>query len=185
MLVILSGSSGSGKDTIKKELMKMSENITTIPSITSRQPRKGEVEGNPYIFVSKEEFEEMIEKGEFYEYNYHHNNYYGTSKTVINNKLKEGKIIVKDIDVNGTENLVNLLGNQTKIVTIFLKVSKDVLRERLEKRGDTEDAITLRLARFDLEAEKQSNYDYIIPNNNLQKTSDIIMTIIESENKLN
>lgn len=183
MLVILSGSSGSGKDTIKKELMKMSQNITTIPSITSRQPREGEIQGEPYIFVTKQEFEDMIDKGEFYEYNYHHNNYYGTSKNIINNKLKEGKIIVKDIDVNGTENLINLLSSETKIVTIFLKVSKEVLKQRLILRGDTEDAIALRLARFEMEQANQSKYDYIIPNNDLRKTSDIIMTIIESESK--
>jgi len=183
MLVILSGSSGSGKDTIKKELMKLSKDIVTLPSVTSRKPREGEKEGEPYIFVSKEEFEQMIEKGEFYEYNFHHDNYYGTSKTVLNNKLSEGKIIVKDIDVNGTENLIKLLSGETKIVTIFLKVSKEVLKNRLVLRGDTEDAINLRLARFDMEESKQKVYDYIIPNNDLKKTSDIIMTIIESERK--
>lgn len=114
MLVILSGSSGSGKDTIKKELMKLSKDIVTLPSVTSRTPREGEKEGDPYIFVSKDEFEQMIDRGEFYEYNYHHNNYYGTSKKVLNSKLNEGKIIVKDIDVNGTENLIQLLSRRDK-----------------------------------------------------------------------
>jgi len=181
MLVILSGSSGSGKDTIKQELMRMSKDIITMPSVTTRKPREGETQGNPYVFVSKDEFQNMIENNEFYEYNFHHENFYGTSRKILNEKLQEGKIIVKDIDVNGTENLLKLLGNDTKIVTIFLKVSEEVLKERLIKRGDEADSIELRLSRFSTEQAKQIMYDYIIPNKNLQKTSDIIMTIIESE----
>ena len=104
MLVILSGVSGAGKDTIKKELIKREDNIITIPSFTDRPMRANDVAGGTYYFVSTEKFEEMIKNDELYEYNVHHNHYYGTSKKVFNEKLKEGKIIVKDIDVNGTEN---------------------------------------------------------------------------------
>ena len=75
MLVILSGVSGAGKDTIKRELIKREENIVTIPSITDRPIRDGEVEGGTYHFVSTEEFEKMIENNELYEYNVHHNQY--------------------------------------------------------------------------------------------------------------
>ena len=105
MLVILSGVAGAGKDTIKKELIKRMENVESLPSFTSRPMREGDVEGGTYNFVTREEFEEMIEKGHFYEYDVHHNNYYGTSKKLLNEKIESGKIIVKDIDVNGTENL--------------------------------------------------------------------------------
>ena len=99
MLVILSGVSGAGKDTIKKELIKRMPNIVTLPSFTSRDMRLGEVEGDHYHFISKEEFEEKIRKGDFYEYDLHHGNYYGTSRELMSNKIKEGKIIVKDIEV--------------------------------------------------------------------------------------
>ena len=95
MLVILSGVSGAGKDTIKKELLKRIPNAVTLPSFTSRDMRPGEVEGDHYHFISKEEFEEKIRKGDFYEYDLHHGNYYGTSRELMNNKIKEGKIIVK------------------------------------------------------------------------------------------
>ncbi len=77
MLVILSGVAGAGKDTIKKELMKRMENVETLPSFTSRPQREGDVEGKTYYFVSKPEFEQMIENGDFYEYDIHHNHYYG------------------------------------------------------------------------------------------------------------
>ena len=103
MLVILSGVSGAGKDTIKKELIARMPNIVTLPSFTSREMRPGEIEGGHYHFISKEEFEDKIRKGDFYEYDLHHGNYYGTSKELMGNKIKEGKIIVKDIEVNGTE----------------------------------------------------------------------------------
>ena len=139
MLVILSGVSGAGKDTIKKELIKREENIVTIPSFTDRPMRAGETDGVPYHFVSTEEFERMINDDELYEYNVHHEHYYGTSKKVFNEKVKEGKIIVKDIDVNGTENLVKLLEKDMKVVTIFLRVPKEELRERLENRIDKPD----------------------------------------------
>ena len=120
MLVILSGVSGAGKDTIKKELIKRMEEVESLPSFTSRNPRVGEEEGIQYHFITKEQFEEKIKNNEFYEYDLHHENYYGTSRKLMNDKIQSGKIIVKDIEVNGTENLVKLLKEDTKIVTIFL-----------------------------------------------------------------
>ena len=101
MLVILAGVAGAGKDTIARA-------IISIPSYTSRSPRADDVPDVSYKFVSKEEFERMIEAGELYEYDVHHENYYGTSKKLLNEKIAEGKIIIKDIDVNGTEALVEL-----------------------------------------------------------------------------
>ena len=131
MLVLLSGVSGAGKDTIKRELIKRNTNITSLPSYTDREPREGEVNGEIYNFISTQEFEELIKNGDLYEYDVHHDHYYGTSKHLLNERLESGKIIVKDIDVNGTENLVKLLGKDTRIVTIFLRVPKEELHRRL------------------------------------------------------
>ena len=136
MLVILSGVSGAGKDTIKKELIKRMEDVISLPSYTSRAPREGEEEGVQYHFITKEDFEKRIKNNEFYEYDLHHNNYYGTSRKLMNEKIQSGKIIVKDIEVNGTENLVKILKDDTNLVTIFLKVEKEELRRRLIGRGD-------------------------------------------------
>ena len=186
MIVILSGVSGAGKDTIKKELIKRVENVESLPSYTSRPMRINDVEGDAYHFISKEQFEEKIRNGEFYEYDVHHTYYYGTSKKLFNEKIASGKIIVKDIDVNGTEHLKELLGNDTKIVTIFLRVPKDELQKRLENREDkpSPDEIKLRLNRFDYEESKIGMYDYVLRNNDLEKTVQIIMTIIENEKRL-
>ena len=186
MLVILSGVAGAGKDTIKKELIKRMEDVESLPSYTSRQMREGDVEGGTYHFITKEKFEKMIENKELYEYDIHHNNYYGTSRKLLNEKIKSGKIIVKDIDVNGTEHLKELLGKDTKVVTIFLRVPKEELRIRLENRIDkpSPEEIILRLNRFDYEESRIDLYDYVLKNDNLEKTVQIIMTIIENEQKL-
>ena len=144
MLVLLSGVSGAGKDTVKKELIKRNERITSLPSYTDRAPRAGEVNG------------------------------------------ESGKIIVKDMDVNGTENLVKLLGQDTKIITIFLRVPKNELHRRLLARNPeiTEDEIKKRLSRFEYEESKIDFYDYVLKNNDLEKTIQIITTIIEAEEKV-
>ena len=136
MIVILSGVAGAGKDTIKKEIIKRMDFVESLPSYTSREPREGDIPGQTYNFVTKTEFEEMIEKDEFYEYDIHHNNYYGVPKKLLNEKIKGGKVIIKDVDVNGTENLIKLLKNDTKIVTIFLRVPKDELERGMKKRNE-------------------------------------------------
>ena len=187
MLVILAGVAGAGKDTVKQELIKKMKNIDTLPSFTTRPMREGDVEGGTYYFVSKEDFENRIKNNEFYEYDIHHNNYYGTSRVLLNQKIDSGKIIVKDIDVNGTENLVKLLSGDTKIITIFLKISKEEMKNRLKQRIDHPDEkeIELRLSRYDYETTKSIEYDYVINNNDLEKTVNVIMSIIENENKEN
>ena len=186
MLVLLSGVSGAGKDTIKNELIKRMDNVITMPSYTDRSPRPGEENGGVYHFVTTEEFEQKIREGEFYEYSVHHEHYYGTSKKILNENIKKGKIIVKDIEVNGTENLIRLLKDDVKMVTIFLRVPKEELRRRLKQRVEKASIkeIELRLNRFDYEESKIGIYDYVIKNDNLEKTVQIIMTIIQNEYKL-
>ena len=186
MLVILSGVAGAGKDTIKKELIKRFDNVESLPSYTSRPKREGDVEGQTYNFVTREEFEQKIENGEFYEYDVHHNHYYGTSKKLLNAKIESGKIIVKDIDVNGTEHLKDLLAADTKVVTIFLRVPKEELEERLKERIDKPSPaeIRLRLSRFEYEESKINLYDYVLKNDNLEKTVQIVTAILENELKL-
>lgn len=181
MLVILSGVAGAGKDTIKKEIIKRMDNVKSIPAYTTRPQREGDVPGQTYIFLSKEEFEEKIRNNEIYEYDIHHNHYYGTSKKFLDEEAKTG-IVIKDIDVNGTEILKNTL-KDIKIVTIFLRVPKEELRHRLENRIDkpSEGEIILRLNRFDYEESKISLYDYVLKNDNLEKAVNIIEEIIRQE----
>jgi len=172
MIVILSGVAGSGKDTVKNMLIERNNNYTTLPSYTSRNPRATDIPNVTYNFVSKDEFEEMIRNNELYEYSLHHNNYYGTSRKLLEEKLQEEKIIIKDIDVNGTEDLIKIFKDKVKMVTIFLRVSKEELLERLKNREDhlSDEEIYLRLNRFDYEESKIHLYDYVIENKDLNET---------------
>jgi len=186
MLVLLSGVSGAGKDTIKKELIKRMENVISIPSYTDRLPREGEENGKIYNFITTEEFENKIKQNELYEYSVHHEHYYGTSKQILNDAIDSGKVVVKDIEVNGTENLLKLLKDEIDIVTIFLRVPKEELRRRLEHRVEKASIkeIELRLNRFDYEESKIGIYDYVLKNDDLEKTVQIIMTIKKNEHKI-
>jgi guanylate kinase len=185
MLVILSGVAGAGKDTIIRAITKKMKNICTVPSYTTRAPRADDIPGVSYNFVTKEEFEKLIDNGDIYEYDIHHNHYYGSSKQLINEKAKNG-IVIKDIDVNGTNKLKETLKDMgIKVVTIFLRVPKDELQRRLENRIDklSHEEIMLRLNRFDYEESKMDNYDYVMKNDNLEKALSIIERIIEQEYK--
>jgi len=163
---------GVGKDTVKNKLIENNDKYVTLPSYTSRTPRATDIPNVTYNFVSKEQFEEMIRNNELYEYSLHHNNYYGTSRKLLEEKLKENKIIIKDIDVNGTEELLNIFKDKVKILTIFLRVSKEELVKRLKNREDhlSEEEISMRLERLEYEESKIHLYDYVIDNNDLNET---------------
>lgn len=184
MLVILSGVAGAGKDTVKREVVKRLSYVETFPTVTSRPMRNGDIPGVTYIFVTEEKFKEMIANDELYEYDVHHNNYYGVAKKPLQEKTSNGKVAIRDVDVNGTESLVKKLGKEMKIITIFLRVSKEELRRRLEARIDkpSKEEIELRLSRFEYEESKSGQYDYIIENINQEETIKKVIQIIK-ENK--
>ena len=185
MLVLLGGVSGAGKDTVKNEMIRRIDNVISIPSYTSREKREGEIPGVTYYYVTTEEFEKMIKDKEFLEYDYHHDHYYGTSKKIILNKIKEGKIIIKDIDVNGIENIKKSIGDKVKIITIFLRVPRKELERRLRNREDglTEEQIQQRLGRLEYEESKIPTFNYVVDNIDLDKTFSTIEEIIRKEAK--
>lgn len=179
MLVIFSGGSGVGKNTVIAELIKTGD-FLLMPTYTTRDKRPMESEGNPYCFLTDSEFKKKIAENELYEYENVHGHYYGTSKLLLKEKIALGKILLKDIDVLGTQNLVKSVGKDVKIITLFLKVeSKDVLKERLIERKETE--IEKRLSRYEMEMSYCDKYDYIITNNDLAETKNIVLKIVNAE----
>ena len=181
MLIVLSGGSGVGKNTVIEGLLKKEE-FALMPTYTTREKRPNESAGNPYFFISEKEFADKLKNGELYEHQRVHNHYYGASKILLKEKLAGGKILIKDIDVLGTQNLVKMASADTRILTIFLKVdSLDVLIERLKARGEKE--IDLRLKRYNMEQEHAKNYDYIITNNVLGETINAVLQIVSAENE--
>ena len=180
-MIVLSSPSGAGKTTLVK-LISKNKNFFTSVSHTTRPPRTNEVNGVDYFFVSKSEFQNLINKSEFLEYAKVFNNYYGTSKKNVIKKLEDGKNVVFDIDWQGTEQIKDSkLDN--KLITIFiLPPSKKVLNQRLSNR-DMKDKLIVeeRMKQFDKDILHWKNYDYVVINDNLETCYNKVLQIIETE----
>ena len=179
MLIIVSGPSGTGKNTIIDELMKINYNMEIMKSCTTRPPREDGGDNN-YYNISVEEFEEKKKRGEFFEYeNVHPGLWYGVLKKSLDDVIKGDKMYIKDIDVKGTEKITNFLIGKARVVRIFVDCADDVLKERLRKRGETDEQIEKRLARADFERQYKNKYDLVVNNNELNATVKIIQRYIE------
>ncbi|MBQ2840458.1 MAG: guanylate kinase [Oscillospiraceae bacterium] len=177
MLIIMSGSAGVGKNTIINELLAEYNNLALMTTVSTRAMRPGEEQGKPYYFVTLDEFNAMVERGEMLETCLIHGNMYGSSRKILEEKTAEGKILIKDIDVEGTLNLKKLLPD---VVAIYLKPkSKEQLRERLIGRGEKD--IELRLRRYEYEEEMSKNYDYVLVNDKMEDTLRVIREILKEE----
>ena len=184
MLVTFVGCSGVGKNTIIKDLIAAKgEKYDLLPSVTTREPREGETNGNPYYFVSREEFEKKIADGEMYEYEFVHTNYYGGSRKVLNEKKATGKTLITDIDILGTATLKKKLADEIRVMSVFLYVdSAEELFRRLHGRGDEEEDIAVRAKRFEMEMGLSGNSDYMVNNISREDTGKIIDALIQAEN---
>ena len=180
MLIILTGSSGSGKNTIINELEKESEKFKFMPSFTTRDKRPNEIEGSPYFYLTKEDFQSKIKQNEFIEYEFIHNNFYGSSKTILQEFLEQDKIILKDFGIEGAQNISSKLNNLTPVIKIFLTTSKKELKRRLKNRNEKQ--IKLRLKRYNKEQKEMFKFDYLIYNNDLEKTKNLILNLVNFEN---
>ena len=180
-MIILPSPSGAGKTTLVKLISKNKSLIVSV-SHTTRKPRPNEIDGVDYYFVNERTFEDLIKKNEFLEYANVFNNFYGTSKKKITQKLEEGKNILFDIDWQGAEQ-IKLRNLKYKIISIFiLPPSKDVLRKRLSNR-DMKDKLIVeeRMKRFDKDILHWKNYDFVVINDDLNKCYEEIIKILDSE----
>ena len=176
-ILIISGPSGCGKSTLLKEVYKNISDYYFSISTTTREPRVGEVNGVDYFFVSKEEFEEDIKKGNFLEYAKVHDNYYGTSLKPIIQALNEGKLVIFDIDVQG-HHLVRKKMNDSVTSVFITTPSLKVLEERLNNRNsDSLEVIEKRVKNAKKEIEFFDEYDYFIVNDNLASASNELVSI--------
>ena len=183
-MFILSSPSGAGKTTLVKKISK-NKNFSVSISHTTRLPRPKEKNGKDYFFVSKNYFKKLIKKKEFIEHAKVFDNYYGSSKRLIIEKLKQGKNIVFDIDWQGTRQIKNKNLNY-KLVTIFiLPPSKKELLKRLTRRENKNmKTVKKRMKEFKKDLSRWKEYDYVVINDNLQKCYKNIMKIIKQKNKI-
>lgn len=183
MLAILSGTSGVGKNTIINCILNdYHDKYLLLPTYTTREMRPFEKQGEPYFFISECQFKRKLLEDDFYEHEVVHGHYYGTSRKLLLEKKSQGKILIKDIDVKGTQNLVKQASCDIRIITFFLYVqSKKELRNRLESRGEKD--IELRLSRYELEMKYANKYTYLIDNEDKEYTVCVINSLIDNEYK--
>lgn len=176
-LFVFSGASGVGKSTVLSEVLKARPGLAFSVSATTRQPREGEVDGVNYYFVTPEVFEQMIDRGEFLEYNRHNDNYYGTPWPQLAEKL-ETACAVLDIEPNGAFNVKAV--RPDAVLIFIMPPSWQALEDRLRGRGDTsQDQIELRLTRARWEMEQRTKYDYVVVNDRLEDCVSEILNIID------
>ncbi len=179
VLIVLSGPSGVGKGTIAKKLTQKYKNISLSISCTTRKPREGEVNGREYFFIDKEEFLEKIDKDGFLEYSNHFENYYGTPKDFVMDKLKESDVLL-EIDVNGGLNVKK--SYKDAILIMLLPPSlKEIEHRLINRHTESLEKIQLRMQRIDYELEKKSLYDYSVVNDDLEQAINEIEQIINQE----
>lgn len=181
LLIVISGPSGVGKGTIRKALFQRTgHNLDFSVSMTTRIPREGEINGKDYFFVTKEEFEQEIKNDNLLEHAKFVNNYYGTPKNKVLEKLEEGKEVVLEIEVQGA---LQVKAKMSDAVFIFIAPpSWKVLEHRLTNRGtETSDIIIERLTKAKNEIMFASSYDYIVINDEVENAVDKIIAIIRAE----
>ncbi|GAB9258649.1 MULTISPECIES: guanylate kinase [Ligilactobacillus] len=181
MLIVLSGPSGVGKGTVRKEIFSQEgNNFDYSISMTTRQMRPGEVDGKDYYFVSKEEFEKEIADGGMLEYAQYVDNYYGTPLKYVNEMLDAGKDVFLEIEVKGAMQVREKVSDG---LFIFLTPPDLMeLRQRIINRGtDDLETIDKRMEKAKDEIEMMQNYDYAVVNDEVAKAAEKIKTIIRAE----
>ena len=179
-ILIVSGPSGSGKSTLLNRLLKEENDLYFSISSTTRAPRQGETDGVNYYFTSEDEFKKGIDADEFLEWACVHGNYYGTSLKPVLKALKEGKIAIFDIDVQGFNIAKSKFAKN--ITSVFITTaSKNELKSRLQNRGtDSAETIEKRLINAVGEMEHILEYDYFLVNDDLQNCYENLRGILRS-----
>ena len=180
-MIVLSSPSGAGKTTLVKMLSEL-DNFEISISHTTRQPRPNETANKDYFFVKDEEFKKLIKNQEFLEYAKVFNNFYGTTRTPVINRLDQGKNVLFDIDWQGADQIKNKKLDYKLITFFILPPSKKELFERLSNR-DMKDKLIAeeRMKQFERDVLHWINYDYVVINDNLKKCFSRIKNLIEAE----
>ena len=181
VMIILSSPSGTGKTTLVKMLSEI-DNFEVSISHTTRQPRANENPNKDYFFVKEVEFKRLINNQEFLEYARVFNNFYGTTRTPVIDKLNKGKNVLFDIDWQGADQIKNKKLDYKLITFFILPPSKKVLFDRLSNR-DMKDKLIAeeRMRQFEIDVLQWINYDYVVINDDLHNCYTQIKTLIDTE----
>lgn len=182
ILVVVSGFSGAGKGTLMNELLKRYDNYALSISATTRTPREGETDGKEYFFVTKEQFEKMRDERKLVEYAQYVNNYYGTPKEYVEQKMAEGKDVILEIEIQGALKVKKRFPDA--LLLFVTPPSAEELRRRLVGRGtETLEVINARLARAAEEASGMEAYDYLLINDDLDRCVEEMHQLIQLQHR--
>ncbi|MEK9150018.1 MAG: guanylate kinase [Candidatus Desantisbacteria bacterium] len=182
MIIIISSPSGGGKTTIAKGLLEIFPDFKLCRSYTTRT-RKGGLGEEKYIFVSKEDFEEMIRKEKFIEWAEVFGDYYGTPRLEFSSLLDRGTDILLDIDVDGAQEIKALYPDAV-LIFLLLPSLLELKRRLIERKREKEEELMERLKRAEMEIKRSENYNYKVVNEDIEKTIFLIKEIIEKEKRL-
>ncbi len=179
-LIVLSGPSGAGKNTLMNAVFPTVPNLQYSVSVTTRTPREGEIEGVDYFFRSDQEFDDMVQSGELLEWAEFCGNRYGTPKSFVDDAIAQGRTVIMDVDIQGASQIRRKMPDAVSI--FLLPPTWDELRKRLVDRGqDPQEAISQRLQKSFEEMRHIIDYDYFIINDQLDLAADRLRTIINAE----
>lgn len=180
-LVLFSGPSGVGKDTVLEVVLNKNKDLQKSVSLTTREIRENEIDGKDYYFISQSDFDKMVENNEVLEFAQYGKNFYGTPKAPIDKWLDEGKIIILKIEVQGAKQIKELYPDAVGI--FIMPPSMDELEKRLRLRGtESEDDIKRRLDIAKNEMEKSVDYDYLVINDEVDLASENVLDIVKKLN---
>lgn len=181
MLVLFSGPSGVGKDTVLDIILSKDEKLQRSVSLTTREKRAGETDGEDYYFITKDEFSQMIKDGQVLEYAQYGENIYGTPKAPVDKWLKEGKTVILKIEVKGAQKIRELYPEALSI--FLLPPSMQILEKRIRGRGtEDEQDINRRLEIAKNEILRSADYDFVVVNDDLDEAANNVLSIIKALN---
>ena len=180
LLIVVSGPSGAGKDTICHKLIKENSNIWMSVSMTTRKPRPLEKDGVDYFFVSSEDFLNKIKDNTFLEYASYNDNYYGTPKDKVEEKLNEGKYVILVIDINGAINIKKII--PSALFIFIMPPDMETLKNRLiGRKTESKDKVVQRFITAYNEVNNYKKYNYVVVNDKVEDAVNKVKSIIQSE----